>query len=1133
MGINSAWASPMPLPDTTEYIVNGDKQLFKVGFYDGHEGAEGIYVYVDGQKDPNPYFSTYTLSDAMKKSALDGISYMGNIVGPGAVNNTPANVYIFTLDTAEANAASLTNEKEKSWELNFMLDALTNGVDWHEGTGAYINVGIMNAADEETKGWYLPYDSQLPRNGNKFPLAPTLAHEMGHALGITNRPLQYNEATEELTFGNELNSFEKHLYDAVGTQATPGRIVVDDLAESYNPAEYEGKEIFIIRGHDVFRDQSGVYFSGNNVQEVLQGALLGDNNDMPGIPINGWEGKSLDMSHISLRNCLMSHYNYRNYTTFTEAEIALMQDLGYEIDRANFYGKSVYGDNVSLINYQGYSKRNAEGTEYIKNTPNNTAFGVGLHIYGSNNTITQVGNILTNGLAGTGIRIDGLGGNNITVDKAASIAVDGKNGIGVLAAYGHGHTIDIQGRVTALGEGGVAAAFDFGDNVLRNGTNYRGSYVNCYGDDEGILNDSVAIYTPELNGPLVNKLTISGTLAGNKAAIYMAPNAFVKEIDLNKGAQLQGDIISEWGHFAQVDLPPYTEEHSPALQYTDANGNKKYMGKLGADLVTRLNFNADLAYKGNITGTDNIQMNINDGIVNYTGTAHVLGVRVAEGAGLLGGSYVLTDKSDNSYYDGLTTGTLVNRGLIGAMTPEDKDTVLEIDGKLDAQNSRLQFTANNSRVGTISVSGLADVTGATVAIDNKGIYTPNKTYRVELVKSEEELIGSITNMEEYKSGMLTASLLPVNSEGASSTLNILFTPQDNLGTKTPLQQQMYSRVNEALQANSALRENYAGLYNLDKTAAKEALNSIYGNIEADLALAVKQNNYLGEAAWNHLHEQTNDKNRANELWASVEKAWYTWDNNSFGNQLKGQSYAVSLGQDKKLSDKYRAGYMIGYGKHSVSSAGNSGKATDVRLGLYGRYGKDDAGNIDAYVNYGWQNNDIRRNLVNLPVSLKGEYDSNTLSAGLRLSRNYVMDKNTSWSLRPYVNLEAVDYRLQGFTETGDSAYNQHYAGQRDSLVKTGLGLEATRTLAGKGSYSIGASYTRLLKGEAATMEASFAHGQSSYTYEGSALDKNSLSLKLQGNMQVQKNLRLSGLLKQDFAGHTKQLRAAVNAEWSF
>lgn len=1021
-------------PSSVEYVYYKDRPLVCLNFY----GA--------GKKLNDDYDSTYTLTAPLKQALMQGMDYMAQMLGPQAANKEPVNFYIFTNDVANADATT-TNEAGEMC-LDILQQAFVQGKVLPPMIGAYIRIGVIDDKDEENKGWATDFSSPLSTGGNKFSLGPTIAHEMVHALGV----LAAQDEEDATRFASALNIYSEHLYDYYGKQAQPGMQIVD------SDVDIEGS--FVVQGFAEQSDEGGVYFSGEHVQEVLRGAELGDKYQVPGVPANGWEIIDYDednnpivlpdISHLELRNGLMSHFNYRNYTTFMEAELAVLQDLGYQIDRRNMFGFSVYNDGQTLINTHGYSARNAAGTAYLPGVANDSAFGVGLHIYGSNNTITQAADILTDGFAGTGIRIDGLGNNKITVAADTSVRADGFNGIGLLTAYGKNHELTVDGVVTALGSGGVAARFDFGDNLLANRTEYRGSYISYpqeKDEEEGTITYTNFIID-ELQGPLVKNFNVNGTLAGSAAAIYIARNAFVEKINIENGARLYGDIISEWGHFAEAEVPEDLK-----IQYYDD-------GKLGTDLLTQLNFNTDLAYNGKITGSDNLQLNVTGGKLLYDGSAEVVSVKVAPGAQLLGGSYKLNQQNSINY-DNSNSGHFINEGLIGALTPTDGDTEMYIDGDLDAKNSKLQFTANKDFIGTITVTGKADITNTTLHIDKQGVYVPNKTYKTEIVKADGSLTGSITGMEEYRSGMLGAELNSadtpklLNALDNSGAVNITFMTQDNLGVRTAVQQQMYDNVSSVLTSKTDYNYDYAELYSLDAAKAKAALTSLTGGVQSELATAVKQDRSAASAVYDRLAAADTDSDK--ELWAVLQKGWGSMESDSWRGESKTNSFGVTIGQDKALSELWRGGALLHYGRQNVSSSGDKGSADDVRLGLYGRYGRENAANVALYLTYGWQTNETQRSLVNLPEHLRGDYHSEVLSTGLQLSRTYPLSPSrvhddSGWSIRPYAGVDASFYRLHGFSETGARGYRQSYDGQSDKVVSVDAGLELKRQLGLDGSY---------------------------------------------------------------------------------
>ena len=239
---------------------------------------------------------------------------------------------------------------------------------------------------------YVP--SQLPRSSDAD-LAATAVHELAHGLGIGSAVGDWNGKTTPY-FGSTIGSWAEHLRDDNGNPSRPGQVVLCSKCNNpYDPG-----------GFDVRKDQG--YFAGEHVSEVLDGAMPVPVKMLAYTPV----GNFLDdnyMSHRELKNSTMSHQNYRNYTAFMEAELAALQDMGYTIDRRNFYGYSIYGDGKALVNDHGFFLRNKEGTAYIPGQYNTATLGLGLQVYGSHNNVAQRADLLTRGAGGAGVRIDGEG----------------------------------------------------------------------------------------------------------------------------------------------------------------------------------------------------------------------------------------------------------------------------------------------------------------------------------------------------------------------------------------------------------------------------------------------------------------------------------------------------------------------------------------------------------------------------------------------------------------------------------------------------------------------------------------------------------------------------------------------------
>ena len=636
--------------------------------------------------------------------------------------------------------------------------------------------------DKTNQKWYTDNLGILATNGTDADYPGTVVHEMFHALGVSSNINAIFEENENIINIPAINytKYEQNLYDFKGHKLTE----CSRLGLIESPEEVDDNTFYFVKAKNATQDYegfNGVYFRGEHVDEVLnlngQQALIAWANDhqlapVPGIPINGLEDRGgdspneLELSHFELQNSLQSHQNYRNWSLPMEVELAALEDLGYTIDRRKLYGNSIYNSGTEdkpfeYINNNPFYER-VNGT-YIEGKPSTQNWGVGLHVYGSNVNVLQKSSLLADGDNSMGIRVDGVN-NKLTIAKDSTVTANGLNGRGINFAYGKNHELNVEGMVASLGSGGKALAFDFGDNMMGNNLEYRGSFIRVkVRNDE--VEDMFSDKLSALEGALVKEVNISGTVEGKDAAIYIAPNAYVETININEGAKIEGDILSEW---SPVGIPGSTG----ILGENDISEDYIHLPEGEAGL-TRLNFAGEnLSYAGNIgsklyvgvegseLGYSSMIMNVNYGTLNYTGTANVDSVNVGEDAILQGGTFNL-DTTGSNIREGLSkenSGTLTNKGMISAAMPDGEDTVLTINGNVKNDGGAFGFIASGDSVGRIEINGtLGEDSGKILAVNPNGNYLPGDTFNVSgLVKVGTEYV-TFDNAIEYETSMLRAN----------------------------------------------------------------------------------------------------------------------------------------------------------------------------------------------------------------------------------------------------------------------------------------------------------------------------------------------------------------------------------------
>ncbi|MFT0891349.1 autotransporter outer membrane beta-barrel domain-containing protein [Pseudochelatococcus sp. G4_1912] len=1075
--------------------------------------------------DDGPYspesVSTWNLSQVEKDKLLLAIKHWAEIIKviPG---NSPAVINIGTYDDPGARAFSPAASDEMGAPTK--VQAALNGQDAGElfnGAHGIIDIGTLDFASEP----YVPSQIQTVANPQ---ITTVMVHELGHALGIISniKYLEYEDGTFLIYIPESPNAWTTHLFDDNRNNVRPDQIVYcsfcNNISENDDGEPISDDEIFDLR-----KNQG--YFGGEHVSEVLAGA-------MPGVPLSltspGGIPDAPFLAHLELKNSLMSHQHYRNYTTFMEAEIAILQDLGYDIDRRNFFGYSIYGNNQTLINDNPFFSRNAEGTDYLPNTYNTATLGLGLHVYGSNNTIFQRADLLSAGDGGGGIRVDG-GDNAITILPGTRVYADGPYARGVMFAYGTNHTFTQRGDVQALGENGIAASFDFGHNILGDDNESRGSYF-VFGPSYRSQEYYEAIYN-ELNGPLVSTFDLTGRLAGSYASIYISDNAYVGQINVMNGAQISGDIRS---FYAEKD-----ENGDPRLTNitfgTTADAEGRSTGQPDASF--------SIQYNDNIIGFNNLLLNFAGGTSAFTGNHEVYHVNIAEGATLIGqGSYLVNNE-----------GYFINSGTVA---PLPVGGSININGDyVQTSTGRLLLALNNTgSISNLIINGHAALDGTIAFAPQRGWYGNGFSVTSDRWLAADSITGSFADM---KTVLDSPTLQAAARADGNNTYTVTFSRAADAYSR-------YSSDKNSLRVGMVFDRMAgsagAGLHSLissldfsasDGSTINAALHQLSGEAYASVKGALSNSSsYSRSAVYNRLvqayggtpsspiavmayGQAENAKSRpanASDIVkpASVDVSFYNvqsyaaWGN-AFGGWTRqsGDGNAASAkstiggfmsGIDALVYDTWRLGILAGY-SHStfkVDGRSSSGRSDNYTLGGYtGNEWAVPEGAIAfrSGLAFTWHDLDMSRNVAfpGFNDSLSADYNAGTFQIFGEFG--YRLDVNERSSIEPYANLAYVHLRTDGFRENGlnGAALNIHSDTMNTTLSALGIRASTNFDFGGIVTTARADLAWRHAFGDSIPLAtASFAAGSGPFTVAGTSIGKDMALVETGLDFQLSKDTTL-------------------------
>ena len=992
---------------TENYLVkdkNGNG-VFNLEFYNSGESSSLSEDW--GIKDT----STYTLNPSEKNAVIKAAEYWAEVLT--LKNNQIGNISVLTCEDYNAFATTDTYIEGDNSGMTYLQEKLSYNSTGNEPIDAVISIGKM--------GFETGNPSSIP-NVTGTDLYGTIIHELAHALGISTN-FSFDPVTSTGFF---LNPASKFVQGLIGSN---GKKVSDTNGNIY----FETNGIIYKKQEDDFDTSGNVYFIGANVNEVLE-------NSLPGVPINTFlEAKGTDeegndfffpeLNHLEMKRGLMSHQYYRNYSTFMEVELAVLQDMGYNIDRRNFFGYSVYEDDKTFDNTNGYFLRDEKGEKYIIGKYNTASYGIGLHIYGSNNMITQKADLLTSGIAGTGIRIDGVG-NTMNIDNNIRVYADGDYGTGVLVAYGKDHQITNKGDIRARGTDGIGVRFDFGSGTFKKNIAYLGSYIISLFDEnyssksiDNNVKKKLCVYNinyEEINGALVKNFNTSGYIEGAAASLYMSDNAYVENINILNGAVLKGDIISLY---------------SPKIPFNGEVVETKTNINLGVTENNKgVDSNFSFRFDNNIIGT-NIVLNVKGGKSSLNGYNQLLEAKVYNGAVLSG----------NAVYNMIENGKFTNNGTIA---PGNSIGRISINGNY-TQTGKLEMEFDgNGNHDTLDISGDANFnSGSSMEI------IPVKSYYANNTKID---VDSFVNVSGTETGNISStSFDSKNFDGSLTIENVAF---DFLNSSLTLsrKENPYSKFastgnsGEFGKAIDRISSNAQGnikdfIGNMDFASSEEISSALYqaspeiygSKIINSLEMQEEYSKYIA----NHLLKENNHEKNVPYSFGQLFYKGIWQDGSTFLRGYDSRNQGIVAGIEKTNDNNFTLGTHIVFDRSILkghSSENSKIKGKSIYLGLYSKYSPE---NWNSTFLYSMARGGLEKNDLNNDIAVNSDWKAFNGHLMIGLGKDI---KSDSFIFTPLVELGYSFSKIEEIKDKGlginidSKTYNSLYSKIGGSILTNSI-----------------------------------------------------------------------------------------------
>ncbi len=445
----------------------------------------------------------------------------------------------------------------------------------------------------------------------------------------------------------------------------------------------------------------------------------------------------------------------------------------------------------------------------------------------------------------------------------------------------------------------------------------------------------------------------------------------------------------------------------------------------------------------------------------------------------------------------------------------------------------------------LDVKGSAAIDGS-ILIPYTDAYQPDAAYSGIITASQ--ITGAFLDMPV--TGFLTA--VGEIKNGTSATLK--YRQENNLQNPTARQLDTYNKM-IAIYDNlgSAERQAMYPLLNLKGSQATQGLTEISGGSQLNQVAAVQSDTFIGTSVAARMDYVNNSTGQPmtfqprgfapgnfaalsiiplefdgkNSWWLKTIKNWGSIDAQQDLPGIDNRSYGLVVGQDRKVNDHWRLGYLVGYGQNRVTSNLAATDSHGYRVGVYGGYSKG-ALDLHTYLVYGRHNNHAARYLRTLNRQVDSNYDSKTLSFGLGARYNLHAKKDKLWQVSPYADLYITRYNQDGYKETGAEDTYTQIADRLTNTYSTGeIGLELARSIP-HGRYAFHVGYKKVLSGSNPEMTVAYSiDPYKKSTVSGSEQDRKYMVLGLTLQGQLAKNLTIDGQINHQMGAKSRNLTASV------